>query len=91
MISHIFTAANYEYCVYWNFMQDGVVQLDIKLTGILNTYAMRPGEDASPWGTQVYPNVNGTLFAALQKVRSGTDRDLNSTQSSTYVLSPCRS
>ena len=58
VISHVFTAANYEYCVYWILHQDGVVQLDIKLTGILNTYAMAPGESAAPWGTEVYPGVN---------------------------------
>ena len=58
IISHIFTAANYEYCVYWIFHQDGTVQLEIKLTGILNTYAMNPGEDTQGWGTEVYPGVN---------------------------------
>ncbi|KAK4623093.1 Copper amine oxidase 1 [Fulvia fulva] len=58
VISHIFTAANYEYCVYWIFLQDGTIQLEIKLTGILNTYALAPGEDAAPWGTEVYPGVN---------------------------------
>ncbi|KAF2463701.1 uncharacterized protein BDR25DRAFT_329522 [Lindgomyces ingoldianus] len=58
IISHIFTAANYEYCVYWIFHQDGTVQLEIKLTGILNTYAMNPGEDTHGWGTEVYPGVN---------------------------------
>ncbi|ODM15417.1 Copper amine oxidase 1 [Aspergillus cristatus] len=58
IISHIFTAANYEYCVYWIFHQDGTVQLDIKLTGILNTYSLNPGEDTNGWGTEVYPGVN---------------------------------
>lgn len=58
IISHIFTAANYEYCVYWSFHQDGTVQLEIKLTGILNTYSMNPGEDTHGWGTEVYPGVN---------------------------------
>ena len=58
IISHIFTAANYEYCVYWIFHQDGTVQLEVKLTGILNTYAMNPGEDTKGWGTEVYPGVN---------------------------------
>ncbi|KAE8453660.1 Copper amine oxidase [Mollisiaceae sp. DMI_Dod_QoI] len=58
IVSHIFTAANYEYCVYWIFHQDGTVQLEIKLTGILNTYAMNPGEDTKGWGTEVYPGVN---------------------------------
>ncbi|KAI9830750.1 MAG: Copper amine oxidase [Sarea resinae] len=58
IISHIFTAANYEYCVYWIFHQDGTIQLEIKLTGILNTYALNPGEDTLGWGTEVYPGVN---------------------------------
>lgn len=58
IISQIFTAANYEYCVYWIFHQDGTVQLEIKLTGILNTYAINPGEDTKGWGTEVYPGVN---------------------------------
>ena len=58
VISHIFTPANYEYPIYWSFYQDGSVQLELKLTGILNTYAMAPGEDLKGWGTEVYPNVN---------------------------------
>lgn len=58
VLSHIFTAANYEYCVYWIFHQDGTVQLEIKLSGILHTYAMNPGEDTKGWGTEVYPGVN---------------------------------
>lgn len=58
IISHVFTAANYEYCVYWILHQDGTVQLEIKLTGILNTYSMNPGEDTKGWGTEVYPGVN---------------------------------
>jgi primary-amine oxidase len=38
--------------------QDGTIQPEIKLTGILNTYAMNPDEDTNGWGTQVYPGVN---------------------------------
>jgi primary-amine oxidase len=74
IISHVFTAANYEYCVYWIMHQDGVVQLDIKLTGILNTYSLAPGESAAPWGTEVYPGVNAhnhqhvSLLSTLHKL-----------------------
>lgn len=35
------------------FHQDGTIQPDIKLTGILNTYVMNPGEDLQGYGTQV--------------------------------------
>ena len=58
IISQIFTAGNYEYCVYWILHQDGVIQLEIKLTGILSTYALGPGESAAPYGAEVYPGVN---------------------------------
>lgn len=58
IVSQIFTAGNYEYCIYWILHQDGVIQLEIKLTGILSTYALAPGESAAPYGTEVYPGVN---------------------------------
>ncbi|CRK24828.1 hypothetical protein BN1708_003945 [Verticillium longisporum] len=53
LISHIFTAANYEYCIYWVFHQDGAIQLEIKLTGILNTACINPGDDTEGYGTEV--------------------------------------
>ncbi|KAF4121384.1 primary-amine oxidase [Geosmithia morbida] len=58
IIQQVFTAANYEYAIQWTFHQDGTIQPNIKLTGILNTYIMNPGEDTHGWGTQVYPGVN---------------------------------
>lgn len=58
VVQQIFTAANYEYAIQWVFHQDGTIQPDIKLTGILNTYSMNPDEDTLGWGTQVYPGVN---------------------------------
>ncbi|EAA31244.1 peroxisomal copper amine oxidase [Neurospora crassa] len=58
IVQQIFTAANYEYVVAWIFHQDGTIQPEIKLTGILNTYIMDPDEDTHGWGTQVYTGVN---------------------------------
>ncbi|KAK6856198.1 hypothetical protein PG995_008349 [Apiospora arundinis] len=58
IVQQVFTAANYEYAIQWIFHQDGTIQPEIKLTGILNTYAMNPDEDLGGWGTQVYPGVN---------------------------------
>lgn len=81
IISQIFTAANYEYCIYWTFMQDGSIRLEVKLTGILNTYVCDDqGSDVGPWGTIVYPNVNAHnhqhLFAL--RIHSRVDGDGNS-------------
>lgn len=58
VVQQVFTAANYEYAVQWAFHQDGTIQPDIRLTGILQTYGMRADEDTHGWGTEVYLGVN---------------------------------
>lgn len=58
IISQIITAANYEYAFYHTFTLDGTYKLEIKLTGMLNTYCMHSSETASPWGTEVAPAIN---------------------------------
>lgn len=69
IISQIFTAANYEYCLYWIFRQDGTIKLEIRLTGILNTFVCADDEDIGPWGTVVYPNVNAHNHQHLFSLR----------------------
>jgi len=49
VVSFITTVANYEYAFYWRFYQDGTIEHDIKLTGIMTTGAVAPGEN-SPYG-----------------------------------------
>ncbi|CAI7588434.1 unnamed protein product [Penicillium pancosmium] len=53
VISQILTAANYEYAFYHTFMLDGTYKLEVKLTGILNTYCLHPSEESAPYGTEV--------------------------------------
>jgi len=43
-VSFIATVGNYEYGFFWYFYQDGTIQLEIKLTGIMSTAAIPPGE-----------------------------------------------
>ncbi len=66
-VSFIATVGNYEYGFYWYFYQDGSIQCEIKLTGIMNTTALAPGEK-SPYGVEVAPNLNAPfhqhIFAA---------------------------
>jgi primary-amine oxidase len=57
VVSFIATVANYEYGFYWHFYQDGSIQLEVKLTGIMNTTALAPGEQ-SRFGTEVAPRLN---------------------------------
>ncbi|MEM7132787.1 MAG: primary-amine oxidase [Chloroflexota bacterium] len=52
VVSNIATVGNYEYGVYWNFYQDGTIELDMKLSGILTTAACVPGE-TTKYGTML--------------------------------------
>jgi primary-amine oxidase len=45
VISAIYTVGNYEYGFYWYFYLDGSIQLEVKLTGIVQTQAVAPGTD----------------------------------------------
>jgi primary-amine oxidase len=38
----------------------------------LNTYALAPGEEAAPWGTEVYPGVNAHNHQHMFCLRVGT-------------------
>ncbi|MCB1258915.1 MAG: primary-amine oxidase [Acidimicrobiales bacterium] len=43
VISSIYTVGNYEYAFYWYFYLDGTIQLEVKLTGIIQPMAVPPG------------------------------------------------
>jgi primary-amine oxidase len=54
VISSISTVENYEYGFFWYFYQDGNIQFEIKLTGILSLGAAHEGETPKH-GTMVAP------------------------------------
>jgi primary-amine oxidase len=56
VISSIITADNYDYGFYWYLYQDGSVEFEAKLTGIVLTSAVEPG-DSSPYARTVAPGV----------------------------------
>ena len=45
VISSISTVGNYEYGFYWYLYLDGTMQLEVKLTGVMSTRALSPGEE----------------------------------------------
>ena len=45
VISSIATVGNYEYGFFWYLYQDGTIELQIKLTGIVSTGAIAPGAE----------------------------------------------
>ncbi|MEL7157182.1 MAG: primary-amine oxidase [Actinomycetota bacterium] len=44
VVSSIATVGNYEYAFYWHFYLDGTIELLLKMTGIVQTQALAPGE-----------------------------------------------
>ena len=60
VVSSIATVGNYEYGFFWYFYQDGTIQMEIKLTGIVNTAAIPAGETPK-YGTLVAPQLNAHI------------------------------
>jgi primary-amine oxidase len=58
VVSFFATVGNYDYGFYWYLYQDGTIQLEAKLTGIIQTSAIAPGE-TYPWGGMVAEGLGG--------------------------------
>jgi len=56
VVSSIATVGNYEYGFYWYFYLDGTIQLEVKLTGIMSTQALSPGQ-LPEYGALVAPEL----------------------------------
>jgi len=56
VVSFIATVGNYEYGFFWYFRQDGSMEMDVKLTGILNVGALQPGVVAA-YGKLLTPEL----------------------------------
>ncbi|PWN22731.1 peroxisomal copper amine oxidase [Microstroma glucosiphilum] len=69
VISMVCTVANYEYQINWSFHLDGNIELDIKLTGILNLYLLAPGEPTGGYATEVAPQISAHLHQHLFSLR----------------------
>ena len=60
VISSVATVGNYEYGFFWYFYQDGTIQMEVKLTGIINTAGIAEGETPK-YGTIVAPQLNAHI------------------------------
>jgi primary-amine oxidase len=74
VISCIATVGNYEYGFYWYFYLDGTIQLEVKLTGIIQTGALAPGE-TTDHGSLVAPNLYGPNHQHFFNVRLDFELD----------------
>jgi primary-amine oxidase len=87
--SFLATVGNYEYGFYWHFYQDGSIQCEVKLTGVMNTTALQSGQ-APAYGVEVAPRLNAPfhqhIFAA--RLDLSVDGDRNSVEEVNTVTLP---
>lgn len=74
VVSWVGTFGNYEYGFYWYLYQDGSIETEVKLTGILQTAVLAPGERPES-GVLVAPQVNGMSHQHLFNTRLDFDVD----------------
>jgi primary-amine oxidase len=81
VVSSIATVENYEYGFFWYLYQDGTIQFEVKLTGVLSLGALPPGQ-TSPYGSLVAPQVYAPNHQHFFNVR--LDLDIDGTANSVY-------
>lgn len=68
VLSSISTVGNYDYGFFWYFYQDGSIEYEVKLTGILHTQALPPNEK-SQFGNLLAPQLYGPNHQHFFNVR----------------------
>jgi primary-amine oxidase len=74
VVSSISTVENYEYGFFWYLYQDGTIQFEVKLTGILSLGALQPGE-AATYGVLVSPQLYAPNHQHFFNMRLDFDLD----------------
>jgi len=74
VISSISTVGNYEYGFFWYLYLDGTISLEVKLTGIMSTMALAPGEQPDH-ASVVAPQLAAPYHQHLFNVRLDLDVD----------------
>jgi primary-amine oxidase len=83
VVSSIATVENYEYGFFWYLYQDGNIQFEIKLTGILSLGALPPGEK-SKYGALIAPQLYAPNHQHFFNVR--LDMDIDGAANTAYQL-----
>ncbi len=83
VVSSIATVGNYDYGFFWYFYLDGTIQFEVKLTGILSTMAVAPGEQPQ-FASMVAPQLAAPFHQHLFNVR--LDADVDGPSNSVYEV-----
>ncbi len=89
VVSSVSTVENYEYGFFWYFYQDGNIQFEIKLTGILSLGAVHEGENPK-YGTVIAPLLYAPNHQHFFNMRLdfGIDGPRNTVQQIDVVVTP---
>ena len=75
VVSFIATVGNYDYGFFWYFYQDGNIEFEVKLTGIISTGTLPNGE-SYPYGQRLTPDgLYGPIHQHFFSVRLDMDVD----------------
>ncbi|WP_159500737.1 primary-amine oxidase [Microbacterium sp. 18062] len=74
VISFFATVANYDYGFYWSLYQDGAIELEVKLTGILSVSGIEDGAEPA-YGRMVAPHVQAPTHQHYFAIRMDTAID----------------
>uniref|UniRef100_A0A7S4VYK0 Amine oxidase n=1 Tax=Alexandrium monilatum TaxID=311494 RepID=A0A7S4VYK0_9DINO len=87
-VSSVHTVGNYEYACYWYFMMDGVIEFEMKATGIINTTGRQ--SECEKFGTEVSPGVWGHIHQHMfcAKLDMAVDGDANAVVECDTVREP---
>ena len=83
VISFITTVGNYEYGFFWYLYQDGGIEFQVKLTGIVNNMAVAPGE-VPKYGALIAPQLGGHIHQHFFSVR--LDMSVDGPNNSVYEV-----
>jgi primary-amine oxidase len=89
VISFFATVGNYDYGFYWYLYQDGTIQLEAKLTGIVQTSAIAPGK-TYPYGGMVAEGLGGPTHQHFFNARldMAVDGDRNTVSEHEFAPRP---
>jgi primary-amine oxidase len=74
VVSSFTGIGNYDYGFFWYFYQDGTIEYEVKLTGVLSTGAVLPGTQPEH-GVLVAPQLNAMLHQHYFNMRLDFDVD----------------
>ncbi len=84
VISSFSAIGNYDYGFFWYLHQDGTIANEVKLTGVLSTGAVAPGETPAH-GVLVAPGLNAMVHQHYFNLR--LDLDVDGTENSVVEVS----